>query len=288
MKKQAQKILCLNLGGLGDLVAKFKHFAYIRKMHPDAHIALMTKPEYVGFMQLCPDFDEVISDGAPPSSKPLEVAKVNRRIAKAKYNKIYNHQYKRRRGIRYLFMVGSKIINKLNIPTDFHPDKNWIRKTDISKFNLPKNYAVIVPGCTIKQPEKRWAAENYGKLCVEIAKKGYTPVIIGTQLEAEAVREVLRHCPTAIDLLSQTSMIELMAITDKAGYVIGNDTGAIHMGHYMESKTMALVSRLSQFVDHCLEDYYADPHFSTIVVDDLQHLTVQEVMEKLAIKKAKA
>ncbi len=281
MKKQPKKIMALRLGGLGDLVASFNHFAYIRKLHPDAHITLMTPPLYVEFMQHCPYFDNIITDNVPKSSDIIAMAKVNRKIAAGKYDAIYNFQHKGRRGFRYLFLVGSKIINELNVPKDFSTNKNWLRKTDISKFQLPESYVVIVPGCTIKQPEKRWVAENYGKLCVEITKRGFTPVIVGTKLEKEAAQEILRHCSTAIDLLDKTNILELMAVTDKAKCVIGNDTGAIHMGHYMETKTIALVSRLSQFSDSFLQNYYGDPHFSTIIADDLQNLSVAEVIEQL-------
>ena len=273
--------MVMRLGRLGDMVAKFNDFAYIRKLHPDAHITLLTGPDYVELMSHCPWFDEIMNDNNPPSSELSEIIKVNRRIAEKKFDLIYNFQYLRRRGFRYLFLVWSKKINVFDVPPDFIADKSWLRKADISKFNLPKDYFVIVPGCTPQYAEKRWAAENYGKLCAEIKNRGYIPVIVGTPKEKEIANEIIKHCPTAIDLLAKTNMLELMKIVDNAKCVIGNDTGPIHIGHYMEKRTIALISAESKFFDFFLQRYYRDPHFSTVISESFAELTVDEVLKEL-------
>ncbi len=266
--------MVLKLGLLGDIIMCLDEFAYIRKLHPKAHITLLTRPAYAEFMQSCPAFDEVVKDPLP--KKITEIIKQNRNINAQKYDMIYSLK-KSLRSKRYLFMVGSKTVRKLVLPHGFKADKAWLRKADVAKLELPESYVVIVPGCTPHRLMKRWEPKKYGELCKEITRRGFSPVIIGTKQEASIAEEIIQICPEAISLIDKTTTLELTTIIANAKAVIGNDTGPIHIGHYMEVKTMALISKRSKF----LQEYYKEKHFNTLFSADLQDLSVQEVVEHL-------
>ena len=55
--ENAERILVIKLGALGDVVQATGPFAAIRAHHPDAHITLLTSPAYRDFLSASDWFD---------------------------------------------------------------------------------------------------------------------------------------------------------------------------------------------------------------------------------------
>lgn len=70
--------------------------------------------------------------------------------------------------------------------------------------------------------------------------KGIRPVIVGTQAEAPLAQDILRLCPTALDLTGRTTLLELAGVLDRAQIVIGNDTGPMHLAAAMDTPCITL------------------------------------------------
>lgn len=90
-------------------------------------------------------------------------------------------------------------------------------------------FALLVPGGAAHRPEKRWPAEQYASLALELAGKNIRPVLIGTDAEAEALDSIAARVPAAINLRGKTSILQLATLARQAKLAVGNDTGPMHI-----------------------------------------------------------
>ena len=92
-----------------------------------------------------------------------------------------------------------------------------------------QKYALLIPGGAAHRPEKRWPAENYAALAQELVAKKITPVLIGTQAEMEAMKNITTRVPQVVNLCGKTNFAELATLARGASFAIGNDTGPMHV-----------------------------------------------------------
>ena len=59
--------------------------------------------------------------------------------------------------------------------------------------------------------------------------RGVTPVLLGTDLEAEALAEIAAACPQARNLCGQTDLADIAVLARSALVAVGNDTGPMHL-----------------------------------------------------------
>lgn len=101
-------------------------------------------------------------------------------------------------------------------------------------------YYIIVPGSV---DEKRmYPGEKFAFIINGIQKEFpfLTPVITGTEKEKPIAEKVIRMCDSPsniIDLTGKSSLMELFANIAGAGFIISNDTGAIHVAAKYRKRT---------------------------------------------------
>jgi ADP-heptose:LPS heptosyltransferase len=109
--------------------------------------------------------------------------------------------------------------------TDFAPpDLSWCRG-DLSRFDLPRNYALLAPGSSPNRLAKRWPVGHFAALAGSLAGRGLTPVVLGSAFESELAAAI----PGSIDLTGQTSFGDLADLARGAQLAVGNDTGPMHL-----------------------------------------------------------
>lgn len=128
-------------------------------------------------------------------------------------------------------------------------DLGWV-SSDISCFGLKDSYMLLVPGSAPQHPQKRWPAVSYGALARVIQAQGYQPVIIGTEAEIEAAKEIEAICPEALNLVGQTTLFDIVVLARNAAAAIGNDTGPMHMIAPTGCPSWVLFSGVSNPVRH--------------------------------------
>ena len=94
---------------------------------------------------------------------------------------------------------------------------------------LPHRFALLVPGASPHRPGKRWPAGHFGALAAEIVGRGIVPVVVGGPAEAGLAAEIVTACPSAVNLVGGTALLDLFAIAARAEFVVGNDTGPTHI-----------------------------------------------------------
>lgn len=85
-------------------------------------------------------------------------------------------------------------------------------------------YAVLLPGANWLT--KRWPAENFEALVAPLRDRfGLTSVLAG----GPDVADLASRIPSAINLIGQTNLPQLVALLQRAALVIANDSGPMHI-----------------------------------------------------------
>jgi len=253
-----EKILIIKHGALGDWILATGVFKAIRIKHPKAHIVLLTESAYLPLAKQSGYFDELWIDNRQGF---LETLKVLFKIRKAEFSSIYDIQRAGRTKGYYYFLKAFKrknffwsgniesapgfFVDDLNqhivdrmalqlkaahINTFPDPNISWLT-ADITPFKVSKPYALIIPGCAKHRPKKRWTAEGYAEVIAYLAKQSIQSVLIGTEADRDIIEAILNECKNLkpLNLINKTSFAELAELARQAEFILGSDTGSMHI-----------------------------------------------------------
>lgn len=298
------RILVIKLGALGDFLMALGPMQAIRRHHPDAGLVLLTREPYRELAAASGLFDELWIDPAPRWS-PLAWLRWRRRLRAAGFVRVYDLQtsdrsaayfrlFPRRRAPewsgkvegashRHVYPPDHRMhslerqraqLSLAGIAEVPPPDLTFL-DGDLSGFPLPRRFALLIPGSSPERPEKRWPAERYGELAVELAACGVGAVVIGGAGERDLAAAIRAAAPAAVDLTGRTGLGQVAALARAAAVAVGNDTGPAHLAALAGCPTVALFSAAS------------DPAKTTprgaavrgLQADPLASLPVEEVLQ---------
>jgi ADP-heptose:LPS heptosyltransferase len=270
------RILVIKLSALGDVIQALGPMAAIRRHHAGAHITALTTKPYESILKASPYFDEVWVDSRPRLTNVPGWLALRRRLRRGRFERVYDLQTSDRSGFYYRLLgpdprpQWSGIARGCSHPhanpqrdamhivdsqaeqlrmagiADVPPsDISWLT-SDIARFHLPRLYVLMILGGSPHRPEKIWPAGRFGMLARQLVKKGYTPVLIGTEPErplADAVRGV---CNEARSLIGKTTFADLAALGRGAAAAIGGVTGPMHLITVAGAPSLVLFSAISE------------------------------------------
>ena len=260
-----QRILVIRHGALGDFCLSFAPFAAIRAFHPAARITLLTTAPFAPLASASPWFDRVLVDRRPRWWQPVELLRLGGHLRG--YNRVYDLQTSARSRRYHLFTGAAEwsgIGRRVSHP-HANPDRDRMHTLERQREQLaiagvpqapvdlrwladapapevPTPFALLVAGAAPHRPAKRWPAERFGALAAALAKRGLTPVVIGTANEAAAAAAITAVCPTTVDLVGQTDIPAIAALAARASIAVGNDTGPMHLAAAMGAPCVVLFS----------------------------------------------
>jgi len=140
----------------------------------------------------------------------------------------------------------SNQIEILGIKTTRKPFLDWLNKEPFNFKNLVnQNFIIINPGCSKKNFQKKWPAENYAKLCSYLISINILPIIIGSSLDKEEVKIIERREKNILNLLNKSPLDVVFQLSQKAIGAISNDTGPAHLIAASGCKIHLLLSSFS-------------------------------------------
>jgi ADP-heptose:LPS heptosyltransferase len=259
MNAPPRRILIVKLGALGNVVLSFGPFAAIRRHHADAHITLLTTAPYADWLATSPWFDQVWIDVRPEWWQVPRWLALRRKLIGGHFDRVYDMQTSTRSGRYFDLMLpgprpewsgvafGCSLPDRDPNRDSLHdvdrqfgqlraagierrepPDTSWTER-DITRFGLPQEIALLVPGSSAHRLAKRWPAERYAALATALAARGVTPVILGSATEQPLAREIQQEAPGTIDLTGRTSLPDICGLARAARLAVGNDTGPMHL-----------------------------------------------------------
>lgn len=266
-------VLVIKHGALGDIVLATAGFSAVRANFSHARITCLTTRAYADMLTQSPYFDQVWTDDKPRFTDIRGLVGLQRMLKREQFDWVIDLQTSTR-STAYQWLLPRPWPNISNISrfashgyTDpkrhtIHaletireqlaiagiapvgmPDLSWLSGEPIAA--LPGRYGLLVPGGAAHRPEKRWPADAYATLTAQWVGQGITPVLIGTQAEAEALASIARAVPQAINLGGQTSFGQLADLARGAALAVGNDTGPMHIIAACNCPSLVLFSAAS-------------------------------------------
>lgn len=263
------RVLVIRLGALGDFVLSFGPFAAIRAHHPDAEITLLTTAPFAALARRAPWFDRVDIDTRPSWWNLPGLVRLARHLRG--YGFVYDLQTSRRSS-QYFRLAGRPLWSGIARGAS-HPDsdpqrdllhtlerqRGQLTAAGITRFpapdlgwltrrgglDLPSPMALLVPGASPHRPEKRWPATHYGALAVLLARRGITPVVVGSDAEAPLAATIRADCAVAVDLTGRTAIADIAALAARSVVAVGNDTGPMHVAAAVGCPSVVLFSSAS-------------------------------------------
>ena len=302
-----QRILVIKLGALGDFIYSIGPMQAIKKNHPDSELTLMTRPAFEQLGQRINIFDEILIDEEPKKWQPLKMINLRNILRSKDFTRVYDLQTSDRTGFYYKMLgpglrpewsgivKGCSHYHHYKRPTLIHtqvrqreqlriagiefvpePDLSFMNEC-LKNFDLPKNYALIIPGSSAKMKIKRWPATSYAELSTVLAQRNITPILIGTNEDIDAINIITHMCPRALNLVGKTSIFQIASLGRSAQFCIGNDTGPMHIVALTKCPTTAIFSTAS-FPEKAAPK---GKHIKLLIREKLEDLSLGEVVSSI-------
>ena len=302
------RVLVIKLGPLVDLVQALPAMAQIRKVHPQAHIALLTTPTFGEFAKACALFDTVLTEGRPKGLRGH--LNLFRRLRRGRYKRVYDLQSSRTTGsFRLAFfpfippwITASAEVRALPalhrywdqladagdadpIPAGQpapKPDLAWATRAATrggrsirEQLGLQAPFALMIPGSIPGRPLVRWPAKSYAGLAGELMQMGLTPVVAGGAQEAGLAEAIQRYVPQTVILTGRVSPIELAALARDAKLTVGTNPVYTLIAGFAGSPTLLLLP--ADLIAR--QRPRTDDRLTVLQKDDLADLSSDEVLK---------
>ena len=274
------RILVIKLGALGDFALSIVAMQAIRRHHPEATLVLLTRPRCRELADAIALFDEIVEDPRPGFTDLVKLIRLRRALLDPPFDRVYDLQRSDRSGGYFRLLwprrpdwVGTvrgaayryrkprdRILHivererrqlalagvEVGRPPDLTmPDLTMIRE-DVAVEDLGAAPFLLVPGSSLKKPEKRWPAAHYAGLAEGLLERGYTPVLTGGPEERGVVGDIARAVPGSIDLSGVCPFLSLVGLARRSVGAVGNDTGPTHMIALSGCPTLTLFSAATE------------------------------------------
>lgn len=302
----ARKLLVIKLGALGDIIQAEGALHDVRVHHPNAHITVLTNPRYKAIFARCPWIDAVMTDPRGPRLRVDLLWKLRREMRSAGFDAVYDLQGNRRTGMYYYWLsvpwVGTVAggpfpqepcdaavdtlyellrAGGLEARHTRRPDLGWLADDVdplLAAAGVSPGFVLLIPGCSARHPEKRWP--HYAALAQRL-------IADGTQVVMAPGPDEIDLCKTIpgialFDGGKPLSVFQLVGLSRRAGFVIGNDTGPSHIAAHTGARGLALFGSGVH-----ASATYIDRRFAVIEVPDLAALTVDQVYATYQAERAR-
>jgi ADP-heptose:LPS heptosyltransferase len=141
--------------------------------------------------------------------------------------------------LRYLEVVSLLDATPVGLEPRLTVVDDDLREASPVRDQLDRDYAVLHPGAT--DPRRRWAADRFAAVGDRLAQDGARVVVTGTKDERRLVDEVLATMRyAAIDACDRLSLRGLVGLLSRAGLLISNDTGPLHLAGAVGAATAGI------------------------------------------------
>lgn len=280
MKQTYSNILIIKMSSLGDVIHALPSLYVLRKAMPEARITWAVHPAFAALLPEKPWIDEMYYVDRKRIKDWSYLRTVRRDLHSRHFDLVIDLQMIAKSALIAALSGGKKkigywdaregsflvshpvkgphqhghiieqlldVMAELGCDTSHfefpvHPheeEKDAVRKK-LAAAGVTGRYAVIVPGT--RGEHKKWPIEHWGALARRLAEERVYTVISGAPSEADMGREIraLSPSPYTVDLIGQTSLLELAALDEMAALHISCDTGPLHIANAMQTPLIAL------------------------------------------------
>lgn len=275
--KPPQKICILRLSAIGDVCNTIAVVQAIQKHWPTTEITWITGKLEAELLESIPNINVVVFNKKNGFSEYLRVWKL---LKGTRFDALLHMQYAIRAslltmGIKAKYKLGfdakrsqdgQRLFTNVKVPSpesnhvldglrqfaielgvpEFTPSwsleynddaRSWATK----HLSNDKTNVVIVPGAS--KAYKNWTAAGYADVIHHAMANNLNVILAGSpaQVEKDLGRDIEQALDTPVtNLIGQSSLLQMLALLDKADVVIAPDTGPTHMANAMSTPVIGL------------------------------------------------
>jgi len=277
------KILVIRFSSLGDLVTLEPALRAIRYFYPHDEITFLSSPVGISLYKDTGYFDKFIEHGSVLSSivklrdkydltlnlqcnKPSHF--VAHLISSGRIVNISHNLLQRLFGLPPVAKTWPKFFELAGV--DSQRAKDYWEKSDADLIRLPVRQDFKLPeytgkligistGSSPRWESKKWGKGRYLSLVRGLKDRGFSVVLIGSELEKEDAKFITEKVNQVLDYTGKTGLEELKALISRLDVYIGNDSGPAHIAAAVGCKTITLFG--STGLRHCVQNMnYAGKH----------------------------
>ncbi len=271
--QRKKRVLIIKFGGLGDFILSLNAMNYIKNHHRNDELLILTENSFRVLAEKSRLFNKIVTIERKIFYF-LDKIQIKKKIELESIDIIYDLQTSKRTSSYYKTFKSKSTqwsgivenepfyhsnINRDNMHThdrqkdqllkanilEFkEPDYKWLfEKCKKNTFSRP--YVLIVPGGSAKRKYKRIPKDFFIKICDEFSKKSITPILIGSDDELDLCETISRKSINVINKCKKLDVLQIASMSKKALWVIGNDTGLMHLCALSGVKTIVLFTKFS-------------------------------------------
>ncbi len=274
-----QRILIVRLSALGDLVFCTSLLDGLRHAYPDAQISWLAQSGFGGVLRDDPRIDQLISVPKADLSSLSALWRLRGTLRAQRFDWVIDAQGlaksrilawlaggRRRVGFRSkepLAGLLHQIVAKGGEPSDIASEYRYLAEqltgtpasaprlpvtagsrerveAQMQTLGLAPGFVALCPFTT--RPQKHWFDDHWQALAGLVADAGLGRcVVFGGPADREHAQALIAAMPAcSLSLAGETALHELPAWLERAGLVIGVDTGLTHIGIAVQRPTVAL------------------------------------------------
>jgi heptosyltransferase II len=271
------RALIIKIAAIGDTIMALPMVGALRRHHPTADITWICRDSLADLVRLACEIEIIpvnerrLFDGSV-AEKVSEIIKVWSKLRRRHFDLVaIGHTRLLLKALTLTASVGQQRSFHPNrskkrvwaVPGRYHGDEyvrliTGIDGPDAEKAELPTvklrlphsllsrlggstaNLVVLAPGGPnnpiLEQSVRLWPLQHYRQLAAELLKRGFQVAITGAD---DWVRSAFADLPV-IDLVSKTSLTELLALFGTCALVVTDDSGPLHVAQLAGARTLAL------------------------------------------------
>lgn len=280
----ANRVLVIQLGGVGEFVQSLAAAKRIRDAHVGARITLLTTETTREIAEKCPYFDMVEADGKP--KEPQAITALIRRIRTAKYDVVYDLEGSNRTsnyfqgtrpwppkwsgpvaGASFAYLDADRahlhpfdrMETQLRLAgvgvegAQLMSDLSWLRsvlrdppRLQPDYFGIRGSYILLLPRGDDTLSNRRWPEDKYIDLARRAARYGVTPVILGGVEERPIGAAIAKAEPRAKNLVTRPDFFQTVGLAERAAFAVGDDVELMHIAAAAGAPCLVFLSSLNQ------------------------------------------
>ncbi len=305
-------ILIIKHGSLGDLIQANGAIKDIKNFYKNRKVFLLTAQPYAIFMSECPYLDGVIIDKRLPRWNLFYLKNLKNNLAKYNFTKIYDLQNSSRTKFYKRFILkniewssSETILEPGQKKSDFDKEPvldrmeiqlrtSGIQTESVKKINLDwaisdisrlikqyanNDYILLFPFCSKKLPQKKWPFFKDLILRLKQDYKNRYPILLAPGPDEIDEANKL-NAKVVLENNDSINIKTLISLISKAKFIIANDTGPAHIASHLDKNGVVLFGSHTTAKKVSIENY----NFKAISVENLNNLTVEDVLEKVKSK----
>lgn len=243
-RENPEKILCVKLDEIGDMVTALHVFEHLGNKFPNAEITVLCKPYCVSLIENHPFVNHIITQVEDWNQRYDWVIELRGNRKTLLRSLRYRPAGRADRGTVRMAQRGNQPHERItnfniikNITGDLKPLVPRIftgeqQKQEIAKYIEQEGLQnIYVFHASARRELRRWSASNFALLADYLVQHNFgTVVFIGTPEERpqiEEIRVLMKSHSTAF--INQGSLLNLYALMEKAMFFIGNESGPLQM-----------------------------------------------------------